>query len=433
MSVDTPPALSQTEVTAEAERNVLGAIMLSAGEVLDYLNLDSSDYASPQHEAIHDAAVALKARGVPPDQMTISDQLARMQVRISTTYLHELASLTATPSSAEHYAAIVAEHASRRRAMEAATQIRLMVESHTDPAVIQEQAQAALDGITPAATLDPVRFAAETLTETISDLETQRAYMPTPWPSLDDIIGGLQPGALYTIGARPGVGKTVAGVQLAMAMAQHGSVPIISLEMSTTELHMRMISSTGKIPFQKLRDRDLDDDTWDKIAAVRPRIEALPTAILDRSSVTIGEIRRYVTATARARKPLAGVVIDYLQLINSPPGDKRPRHEYIAALTRELKTLAKDHQVPVVLLSQLNRGSTQRDDKQPQLADLRESGAIEQDSDVVILLHRLIDDPAAMHEIEMRVAKNRHGRPGRTTLDFWGHYSTIRDTTRRAP
>lgn len=431
MNNEPPQETAHSDVTADAERNVLGAIMLSAGEVLDYLNLDSTDYASPQHEAIHDAAVALKARGVPPDQMTISDQLARMQARIAPAYLHQIASVTATPSSAEHYAAIVAEHASRRRAMEAATQIRLMVDAHADPAAIQEQAQAALDGITPAATLDPVRFTAEAMPDTLVDLETARAYTPTPWPSLDHIIGGLIPGALYTIGARPGVGKTVAGVQLALALAQHGSVPVISLEMSATELHMRMISSTAKIPFNKLRDRDLDDETWDKIAAIKPQLEALPIAIMDRSSATIAEIRRYVTAVSRARKPLAGVVVDYLQLINSPPGDKRPRHEYVAALTRELKTLAKDHQVPVILLSQLNRGSTQRDDKQPQLADLRESGAIEQDSDVVILLHRLIDDPEAMHEIDLRVAKNRHGRPGKATLDFWGHYSTIRDDSPR--
>ena len=429
------PATEQEETHAEAadhaEKSVIGAILVSGGRVLDHLNLDSRDYRHPLHEAIHQAAESLKAQGVPPDVLTVADHLRKARARFQDAYLHHLAGLPVAPSSAEHYAHIVAEHASRRRASEAATMIQNMVATHADPTAIQETAQKALDGITPAASLDPVKFTGETMTDTITDIETQQSYTPTPWPSLDHIIGGLIPGALYVIGARPGVGKTVAGVQLARAMAAHGSVPVVSLEMSTTELHMRMIASTGQIPFNKLRDRDLDDADWDRIHRAKTALEPLPIAIMDRTSASISDIRRYVTAVARLRSPMAGVVIDYLQLINAPAGDTRPRHENVAALTRELKTLAKEHQVPIILLSQLNRGSTQREDKRPQLADLRESGAIEQDSDVVILLHRLIDDPAAMHEIELRVAKNRHGRPGSTTLDFWGHYSEIRDGMNR--
>ncbi|GAA1450398.1 replicative DNA helicase [Nesterenkonia lacusekhoensis] len=418
---------SHSENTAEAERNLLGAILLSSGRVLDYLTVEPADYASPQHEQIHHAALTLKARGVPPDQVTVAEELIKHQARVDSGYLHALASRTATPSSAEYYAHIVIEGAARRRALQAANEIRVMVDSHADPQQIQEKAQKALDGITPAAALDPVRFTEETLAESLAELESERKYIPTPWPSLDDMLGGLIPGALYTIGARPGAGKTVAGVQLATALARHGSVPFISLEMSTAELHNRMLSAAAKVPFGRIRDRELTEDDWNKIAHAVPALEKLSLTIMDRPNATIGEIRRFVTAAARTRAPLAGVVLDYLQLIESPPGDKRPRHEYIASLTRELKILAKEHQVPVILLSQLNRGSAQREDKLPQLADLRESGAIEQDSDAVILLHRLADDPDKMHEIDFRVAKNRHGRPGKATLDFWGHYATIRD------
>lgn len=417
---------SNSETVEHAERSVLGAIMLSSGKVLDYLTLEPSDYRAPLHEEIHHSAARLRASGTPTDQLTIGDDLLSRGVKFEAAYLHQLAAATVTPSSAEHYARIVSTDAARRRADEAALVIRQMVQEHADPQAIQEQAQKALDGITPASAADPVRFTEETLLSSLEELEHEPTYVPTPWTQLNDMLGGLLPGALYTVGARPGVGKTVVGVQLAMSLATRGAVPIISLEMRTPELHARMISATARVPMKRLKDRTLTDDDWQRISDASPALSALPIAILDRPSATIGEIRRFVTATAR-RKPLAGVVLDYLQLIKSLPGDRRARHEYISDLTRELKTLAMELQVPVVLLSQLNRQSTQREDKMPELSDLRESGSIEQDSDCVILLHRLPDDPDRMHDITFRVAKNRHGRPGNITMQFRGHYSEITD------
>lgn len=423
-----PGAGDPTGTTENAERSVLGAIMLSSGQALDFMDLNPADYRSHLHEQIHRTAMKLRARGTPADQLTISEDLLQQGVRHEPAYLHQLAESTVTPRNVEHYARIVAAEASRRRADQAGLIIRQMVSDHADPQAIQDAAQKALDGITPAAESDPVRFVAETLGASIDELGSEPDFIPTPWPSLNDMLGGLMPGALYTVGARPGVGKTVVGVQLARSLAEHGSVPLISLEMRTAEIHGRMLSTAAQVPMNRIKNRRIEDHDWERIATVTPTLEKLPIAILERPSVTVGDIRRFVTATARRHDPLAGVVIDYLQLIKSLPGDQRARHEYIADLTRELKTLAMELQVPVVLLSQLNRASASRDSKMPELADLRESGAIEQDSDVVILLHRLIDDPEKMHEIDFRVAKNRHGRPGRVTLDFHGHYSEIRDT-----
>lgn len=417
---------SHHETTEQAERNVLGAIMLSSGGALDFLKVEPAHYRSHLHEQIHTAAIRLRSRGVPADQLTIGDELTKAGVRFEAAYLHHLAEDTVTPASSEHYGRIVTAAALRRQADQAALTIRQMCAEHADPETIQEAALKAFDGITPAAATDPVRFMAETLAETIEELDSDPVSTPTPWPSVDKMLGGIKPGSLYTFGARPGVGKSVVAVQLATTLARTGSVAFISLEMRTADLHSRAISAAAKVSISDMENRTLSAEDWERIGRVAPELETLPMAVLDRTSASIGDIRRFVTATAR-REPLAAVVVDYLQLIKKPPGDQRPRHEYIADLTRELKTLAMELDVPVILLSQLNRASTTRDSKMPELSDLRESGAIEQDSDVVILLHRLPDDPDLMHEITFRVAKNRRGRPGICTLDFAGHYSTIRD------
>jgi replicative DNA helicase len=141
--------------------------------------------------------------------------------------------------------------------------------------------------------------------------------------------------------------------------------------------------------------------------------------------VTITDIKRFARSVNR-RKPLAGLVVDYLQLMSQPHGDKRPRHEFVADMSRQLKIMAMDMQVPVIALSQLNRASEKRDDKMPQISDLRESGAVEQDADVVILLHReIMGDNRG--DLSMLVAKNRHGATGLAQMSFWGHYSKVLD------
>lgn len=408
-----------------ASRSVLGAIFLSGGRILDWLELHPGDYRQPLHEQIHRAAQSLKDKGQPVDPITVGDLLTKQGVRLDPALPHQLMSETPSAASADYHSRIVATAASQRRIRTAAAKMNQLVEQSADPEMILEEAHAELSRIKPSGQADPVRFFGETLEATLDQLDEKPDYKLTPWAQLNDMIGGLRPGALYVIGARPGVGKSVVGLQLATSLAAHGSVAFISLEMPAADLHKRAMAAYAKVPMPRLEAHDLTEDDWTRISNVSQKLQELPISILDRPSATIGEIKRYITATHR-RKPLAGVVLDYLQLMEPPPGDKRPRHEYVAAMSRQLKVLAMELSVPVIAISQLNRGSTSREDKRPQLADLRESGAIEQDADVVLLLHREFEEGKA-HEINIGVAKNRRGIPGSITLQFHGHYSSITD------
>lgn len=426
MNDSRPSEKPQQQVEADAERSLLGAILLSGGKPLDYLNFNPGDYHQPIHGHIHAAAQRLRNQGKPADQVTVADELAHRQVTVDAAYLHQLAGTTATPSAAEHYAAIIQDAAARRRALEAATTIKEGVLSHADPQLIQETAQKALDGITPATQQDPVRFIGEVMDTTIEELSSDPVFLPSSWKSLDSLIGGFRPGALYTVGARTSVGKSVFGIQSAVHLAKQGSVAMFSTEMSTTDLHTRAISSAAKVSVTDLEYRRVSDHDWDKIAAARQWLDPLPLSILDRGSATMADVRRFILATHK-RNPLAAVVIDYLQRIRPPAGDQRPRWQFIGDTTRDLKTLAMDLNVPVILIAQLNRESTKADVTLPEMHHLQDSGSIEQDSDVVILLHRDLSTPEGQSEITFKVAKNRRGQLGNRTLEFAGHYSTIRD------
>jgi len=247
-----------------------------------------------------------------------------------------------------------------------------------------------------------------------------KLYTPTIWPSLNASIGGLKPGALYVVGARPGVGKSVVALNLAMGLATKGTVAFSSLEMSRNELTLRGLASMAEVDVSRLTRGDLTVDDRERIAAARPRFNR-QVAIDDRPGVGPSQIRAFARSIQRGGN-LAGIVIDYMQLMTLP--GKEPRHEKVSEMSRQLKILAKDLNVPVIALSQLNRGSEQRADKIPTLSDLRESGSIEQDADVVILLSRPEDKPA---DIIFDVAKNRHGRQGLVELVWRGNIARIDD------
>jgi replicative DNA helicase len=259
----------------------------------------------------------------------------------------------------------------------------------------------------------------------LGQLTEEPDQCPTPWSSLNDIIGGLRPGGLYVVAARPSVGKSVVALQLARALTAKGSVAFSSLEMSESDVQIRAVSMDLRINLTRLIERRLTDNDWAKIRDRRAAWQDVPLFIDDRSGVTITDIKRFARSVHR-RKPLAGLVVDYLQLMAQAPGDSRPRQEFVADMSRQLKILAMEMHIPVIALSQLNRGSTQREDKRPAISDMRESGAIEQDADVVILLHREIMGETK-GDLELLVAKNRNGSTNIAYLDFWGHYSMALD------
>jgi replicative DNA helicase len=411
-----------------AEQSVLGAMMLSREAITDVSeSLTGPDFYRPAHETIFRTILALQTAGQPVDVITVGDALARDGEvdRIGGhSYLHELTQACPTPSTAGFYAEIVAKHALRRRLSTAGQKIRDMAAQPGDEAELVELARKVVDS-TSKATTSTVQSFGETIDVMLGSLDEAPNHVPTPWAAVNAIIGGLRPGGLYVVGARPSVGKSVVALQLAKALTAHGSVAFSSLEMSETDVQIRAVSADLRIDLKRLIERDLLVSDWEKIRARRATWQNVPLFVDDRSGVTITDIKRFARSVNR-RQPLAGLVVDYLQLMAQPSGDKRPRHEFVADMSRQLKILAMDMEIPVVALSQLNRGSTQRADNMPQISDLRESGAVEQDADVVILLHREIMGDTA-RDMSMLVAKNRHGSTGLASMDFWGHYSMALD------
>lgn len=416
--------MSEEPYDNTAEQSVLGSMLMSKNAITDVEGeLSAGDFYQPRHAMIFKAILAVNHSGSPVDPLTVGDWLTR-DGEAPGVYLHELAQIVPSPSSAAYYAQIVAEHAVRRRIILAGQTIVGLGRGAGNAAEMVEAARKAVDE-TSTATAAGVQSFGETFLSTLEALEEPVNHVPTSWPSLNDIIGGLRPGALYVVGARPSVGKSAIALALAKALSRHGSVAFSSLEMSRDDIHLRAISSDLKIDLGRLLNRSLVSSDWEKINKRQDAWAQVPLFIDDRSAVTATDIKRFARSVNR-RKPLAGIIVDYLQLMTPPPGDKRPRHEFVADCSRQLKILAMEMKVPVILLSQLNRQSTQREDKRPMISDLRESGAVEQDADVVMLLHREIMGERK-GDLEVLVAKNRNGSTNVAHLSFWGHYCDIRE------
>lgn len=413
---------------AVAEQSVLGAMLQSRDAIADISDiLDGGDFYRPQHETIYRTILDVHASGNPVDAITVNDALAKMGEinRIGGhSYTHQLVQMVHSPASGSYYAGIVAQTATRRRLTAAGRKIQDLAGSGGDVDELVEAARREVDQ-TSRATSTTVQSFGETIDVMLGSLDDEVNHHPTPWKALNSIIGGLRPGALYVVGARPSVGKSVIALNLAKGLTAHGSVAFSSLEMSNNDVQIRAVSADLNIDVSRLIERKLTPGDWAKIRDRRATWEHVPLFVDDRSGVTITDIKRFARSVNR-RKPLAGVVVDYLQLMSQPVGDKRPRHEFVADMSRQLKIMAMDMDIPVIALSQLNRASEARQDKMPMLSDLRESGAVEQDADVVILLHREIMGENR-DDLSMLVAKNRHGATGLAELTFWGHYSKAMD------
>lgn len=411
-----------------AEQSVLGAMLISRDAIADIADiLDGGDFYRPAHETIYRTIMDLHGSGSPVDAITINDALTNMGeiARIGGhAYVHQLAHTVPTAASGAYYAEIVANTATRRRLTAAGRKIQDLAGNGGDIDELVEAARREVDQ-TSRATGSVVQSFGETIDIMLGTLDEEINHRPTPWDAVNRIIGGLRPGALYVVGARPSVGKSVVALNLAQCLAAHGSVAFSSLEMSNNDVQIRAVSADLNLDVSRLIERNLTPGDWAKIRDRRAAWGDVPLFVDDRSGVTITDIKRFARSVNR-RKPLAGVIVDYLQLMAQPHGDKRPRHEFVADMSRQLKIMAMDMQIPVIALSQLNRASESRNDKMPMLSDLRESGAVEQDADVVILLHREIMGDNR-NDLSMLVAKNRHGATGLAELQFWGHYSKCLD------
>ena len=430
-----------------AEQSVLGGMLLSKDAIADVVeSLRASDFYKPAHETIYEAILSLYGHGSPADVITVADELKKRGelTRVGgASYIHTLIASVPTAANAQYYAEIVKEHAIMRRLIEAGTKIaQLGYANETEVDTLVDQAQAEIYAVTDGnAKEDYVSFS-EALEETINEIDANSnrpdgVYgVPTDFIEFDELTGGLHGGQMIVIAARPGVGKSTLALDIARSASIHHQMTTVffSLEMSRTELAMRILSAEGKISMGRLKKGDLDTEGWTNLATLQGRIDSAPLFIDDSPNMTLMEIRAKCRRL-KQRNDLKLVVLDYLQLMSS--GKKvESRQQEVSEFSRSLKLLAKELDVPVIALSQLNRGSEQRTDKRPMVSDLRESGSIEQDADMVILLHRedmYNPDSERVGEADMIIAKHRGGPTRTIPLAFSGKYSRFNNMANDAP
>jgi replicative DNA helicase len=424
-----------------AEQSTLGGMLLSKDAVADVIEIiRGRDFYHPKHEIIFDAILTLYSHGEPTDVITVSDELTKtgmLQRAGGADYLHSIVSLVPTAASSGYYAQIVADKAVLRRLVDAGTRIANMgYASEGEVTDLVNVAQTEIYQVAGGVEAEDYVPLTDAVTVALDEIEAARGQdgqltgVPSGFADLDALTNGFHNGQLILVAARPALGKSTLALDFARAASIRHNLPsiVFSLEMGKAEIAMRLLSAETSIPLQKMRKGMIEAKDWTTIAQTRGRIENSPLYIDDSPNMTLVEIR----AKCRRLKQRVGlkmIVIDYLQLMTS--GKKvESRQQEVSEFSRALKLLAKELQVPVIALSQLNRGPEQRSDRKPQLSDLRESGSLEQDADMVILLHRESayekDNPRA-GEADFIVAKHRNGPTDTITVGFQGHYSRFAD------
>ena len=352
-------------------------------------------------------------------------------------YLHTLVSMVPTAANAGYYGRIVREQAILRRLVEAGTRIVSMGYTGTgDVDDMVDRAQAEVYDVTDRRTSEDYAPLSDIMGDALNEIEAisnrggEMVGVPTGFAELDKLTNGLHPGQMVILAARPAIGKSTLGLDLARAASiKHGLTSVIfSLEMSRNEIVMRLLSAEAQVPLHHMRAGTMSDNDWTKLASKMGAVSEAPLFIDDSPNMTLMEIRAKCRRL-KQRHDLRLVIVDYLQLMTS---GKRveSRQQEVSEFSRSLKLLAKELGVPVIAISQLNRGPEQRTDKKPMLSDLRESGSLEQDADMVVLLHREDfyekESPRA-GEADFIVAKHRNGPTQTVTVAFQGHYSRFVD------
>jgi replicative DNA helicase len=435
----------------EAEASVLGSILLSEqaldGVLLD-VRLRPDDFYRPRHRLIFQAMIRLKEKAEPEavDALTVCDDLRRageLEEAGGDAYVHSLSSQVPAVANFRDYARIVKDHAVLRRLLSTARDIQDRALSHAgDPRELVEQAESALykagheDGTGQLKRIDDVLHEELDKLERLSREGVSVTGTPSGFKDLDDLTGGFQPGNLIVLAARPSMGKSTLATNVAEnASVDHDkAVALFSLEMSEAELAQRFIASQAKIENDALRKGRVKADRWPRVLKATEKLARAPLFIDDSSDIGILEIR----AKARrlhARNPLGLLIVDYLQLLRAEDTTDS-RVEQVGKMSRGLKILARELDIPVVAVSQLSRGVEARPDKRPLLSDLRESGNIEQDADLVMFIYRdeyyNPDDTERPGEADVLIAKHRNGPVGRTSLTFLERYPKFASIAREA-
>ena len=440
----------------EAERSALGGVLvkpLAFDEMATVLTAD--DFFLPAHREIFLAMMELDQRRQPIDVVSLGDELksrgALPRLEGGQSYLITLANSVPTAENISHYVRLVKEKATLRRLIAACAEIQSRAYGEFGSyEEFLDDAETQIFKVAQQNRRESFQPVGELLGDVVNELQTrsmerrQITGVPTGFTKLDEISAGLQPENLIVVAARPGVGKTSWAINVATHAALDHGIPVLifSLEMSKFELMERMLAGEARIDSSKMRRGMIEYGDWKShIYPAADRLTKAPILIDDSAAPNILELRakarrfrgnpKYFPASSDGRTPLGLMVVDYLQLARGLGGRREEsREREIAEISRGLKALAKDLRIPIIAVSQLNRGLERREDKRPQLSDLRESGAIEQDADMILFIHReemYGTEGAERNKAELIIGKNRHGPTDTVLLTFQREYTKFQN------
>ncbi|RDV84593.1 replicative DNA helicase [Ammonifex thiophilus] len=430
--------MAQLPQNVSAEQALLGSIFLDP-ETLSRVEelVRPEDFYEEAHRAIYEAMLELEEKSLPIDLITVTEHLRRegkLEKAGGAAYVASLVDVVPTAAHAEHYAKLVRDKALLRSLVEVATRIRdLGLEEAGDARQLLSEAERWLAELSAAEVESSFVALSEVLEAVLQHLEESYRYrgkklgLPTGFEELDGLLSGLWPQDLIILASRPGMGKTSLALSISLNVAREVALPVgfFSLEMSREQLIQRLLAAEARVDHRRVRTAEFTDEDWVRLSQAAARLAPLPLYIDDTPGLSVRDLR----ARARRLKAQAGglglVVVDYLQLVQ-PPRRMENRQQEIAFVSRSLKHLAKELNCPVLALSQLSRAPETRQDKRPQLSDLRESGSLEQDADVVMFIYREdyyrpdTDKPGVA---EIIVAKQRNGPTGTAELAFLREYT----------
>lgn len=442
--MDNTPKITRTPPrNLEAEKAVLGAAFLTQDAIVQAREyLTPEDFYSHRHKIIFKAMTSLNDNDQPIDIISMKNELDREKETDNVggmEYLTELAEAVPTAADAAYYAKLVRDKATIRRLIDTATKIAGKgYEDNEDLTTLLDEAERSILNVAESNKNGDLQNLSDLLSQSaahiyqLSKQKTDVTGLTTGYPQLDKMTTGLHPDELIIIAARPAMGKTAFALNIAqnVAIKNNTAVAIFSLEMGAESLANRMLCAEGSINANHLRTGDLTEDEWSSLWMAMQSLNRAKIYIDDTPGIQVPEIRAKCRRLAKQTGNLGLVVIDYLQLIEG--GNAENRQQEVSEISRQLKKLAKELQCPVIALSQLSRGVEQRQDKRPVLSDIRESGSIEQDADIVSFLYRddyydhddddQAPDPASdepsLSETEVIIDKNRSGPRGTVKLLF---------------
>ena len=430
----------------DIERVVLGALMIDKDAFsLVAEILKPTSFYEPRHQKIYKAVQTLSMDDKPVDLLTVTEELKRQGELDNVggvVYIMDLTQQVASSAHIEYHAHILAQKSLMRQLISYTSRIQeLAFDDTVDPDVVMQEAEGSLFEISQKnmksdyTQIDPVLTEAVQIMQKAAQNTSGVTGVPTGYEKLDDMTAGWQPSDLVIIAGRPGMGKTAFALSLAKNIAVDHQVPIgfFSLEMSNVQLVNRLMANVCEISGKSIQNGQLTEDEWKRLDGNLRKLEGKPIYLDDTPGLSIFELRTKARRLVREKK-VEIIMIDYLQLMNANGMRFGNRQEEVSTISRSLKGLAKELNIPILALSQLNRGLESREGnegKRPQLSDLRESGAIEQDADMVIFVHRpeyyrLYEDEKGRDlrgKAEIIIAKHRKGSTGTVTLRFEGEYT----------